>query len=85
MNFYLMTTNCEYDMNNPNGRATLRQHLMQQGFFEYPENKPLWGVFDLPKADGEIAKTIHQAMTLFDYVHIGKNRRVDDNQRHTNQ
>lgn len=72
MKIPLNITSTEYEMNHPNGRAMLRRDLMANGFFEYEENKPLWPIFDQPRAEGTQAMKVLHAVKLFDCVKTGR-------------
>ena len=68
----IVLQNIEYDLNNYHARMALRSHLMAMGFFEYPENKGLWAIFDKSYAEGEEVKNVVQSINLFDQMKSGR-------------
>lgn len=77
MRIFLELTGCEYDMNYPEARKLLADHLEERGFFKYPENLSFRELLDSPKATGEQAKAFFDSIKIFSGIMRGTAAKAD--------
>lgn len=77
MKVYLELTHCEYDLNYREARLALREHLLENGFFKYPEHKEYWDLVEQKEAQGDSVKGFIDSIFLFTAVKLGKVMKAD--------
>lgn len=67
MKVYVELTNAYYDMNNPEHRMILRQHLNEAGFFNHQEHKGYWSLLEQSSATPEEAESMFKSIKLYQF------------------